>query len=295
MAILFTFPGYEALGERLRAVTGAERGALLVRRFPDGETFVQIQTEMRGRDILLLCGLDRADEKIMALLFFAETAREMGAARITLIAPYLGYMRQDKRFHEGEAVTSTIFAAFLSRHIDRLITIDPHLHRHKTLSEIYTVPAEALHAGGVIAQWIRRNVQDPVLIGPDEESDQWVSEVAKKAGAPFTVLTKIRHGDREVEVSVPQLERYKERTPVLVDDIISTARTMIETIRHLARAGMRPPVCIGIHAVFAGDACRALENAGAARIVTCNTIPHPSNAIDIAELLGFVKERGGEN
>lgn len=201
-------------------------------------------TVVKGKDVMVVCGLDRPDQKAIALTFFADVAKEMGATRIGLIAAYLGYMRQDKRFHTGEAITSNIFARFLSSQVDWLVTIDPHLHRHKFLQDIYSIPSRVLHAADTIAAWIHDRIENPVLIGPDEESEQWVSEVADKAKAPFTILTKIRHGDREVDVSVPDVETYKEHTPVLVDDIISTAQTMIETVAHLHAAGMQPPVCI---------------------------------------------------
>jgi ribose-phosphate pyrophosphokinase len=125
----------------------------------------------------------------------------------------------------------------------------------------------------------------PVLIGPDSESEQWVSAVAKDAGAPFLVLEKIRHGDRDVEVTIPQVHKYIDHTPVLVDDIISTARTMIETLGHLKKARMKPATCIGVHAVFAANAFEELTRAGAGRIITSNSIIHPSNDIEIAGLL----------
>ena len=126
----------------------------------------------------------------------------MGAASVCLVAPYLAYMRQDTRFNPGEAVTSEYFARLLSGAIDRLITIDPHLHRRNSMQEIYSVPCDVLHAAGVISAWIRENIPQALLIGPDSESEQWVSEVARNAGAPSIVLEKIRHGDRDVEVSV---------------------------------------------------------------------------------------------
>ena len=127
------------------------------------------------------------------------------------------------------------------------------------------------------------NVKNPVLIGPDSESKQWVSKVAKDAGASFIVLEKTRLGDKKVRISLPQVDAYKNHTPVLIDDIISTAGTMIETTAHLKKAGMKPPVCIGIHAVFAGNAYQDLLNAGVEDIITCNTIPHKSNRIDISK------------
>jgi ribose-phosphate pyrophosphokinase len=285
MSLLFAYPKNEEHAVALVKEAGYELGAVKIHHFPDGETLVQLETDVKDKDVILFCSLDHPDSKAMTLMFIAQTAKELGAKSVGLIAPYLGYMRQDKRFNEGEAITSNIFAAFLSRHFDSLITVDPHLHRHKTMKEIYTIPAQVIHAADAIAGWIKGNVEKPVLIGPDEESEQWVSDVAARADVPYTVLTKARRGDKEVEVSVPDVDQYKAHTPVLVDDIISTAHTMIATVIHLKRAGMNPPVCIGVHAVFSGGGYEALQKAGTAKIVTCNTIPHPSNAIDLSSLL----------
>ena len=284
--LLLPLPGNEALAADLASRMGAESGILTVHRFPDGESHVRLESPVEdGRPVVLVCTLDRPDDRLLPLVFAAATARELGAATVGLVCPYLGYMRQDARFRPGEAVTSAIFARLLDPWIDWLVTVDPHLHRRRALSEIYAAPATVLHAAPAIAAWIRASVPAPVLVGPDEESGQWVSAVAAAAEAPSLVLEKTRHGDRSVEVSVPAVERWRDRMPVLVDDIVSTAGTMIETVGHLRRAGLAPPVCIGVHAVFAGDAWRDLQAAGAGRIVTCNTIAHPSNAIDLAPLL----------
>lgn len=293
--LLLALPGSDGFAAGLSSVAGMELGKLQVRRFPDGESYVRIETPVADRRVVLVCSLNGPDGKSLQLLFTAATARELGAAGVGLVAPYLAYMRQDRRFQAGEAVTSSIFARVLSPWLDWLVTVDPHLHRNPTLDAIYQIPSKVLHAAPVIASWIRANVPDPVLVGPDAESAQWVSEVAEKASAPWMALEKVRKGDREVEVSVPDVHRWKDRTPVLVDDIISTARTQIAAVRHLKSADMRPPVCIGVHAVFAGDAYEALEAAGADRIVTCNTIPHPSNAIDLGALVaGGVRSMLGE-
>ncbi|HBN23046.1 MAG TPA: phosphoribosylpyrophosphate synthetase [Holosporales bacterium] len=286
MPLLFHFPGYESVAHSLKEhLSSCALGRATVRHFPDGESFVQLHTDVKGKDVILLCGLDQPDTKAMALLFFTKVAKELGAKSVGLVTPYLGYMRQDKKFHEGEAITSNLFAAFLSQHVDWLVTIDPHLHRHKTLEEIYTIPTKVLHAADTISAWIKENVDKPLIIGPDEESEQWVFDVAQKANAPFIVLTKKRHGDRDVEVSVPKMDSYKDHTPILVDDIISTARTMIETVSHLEKAGTKPPTCIGVHGVFAKGAYENLLKVGIKKVVTCNTIIHPSNAIDIVPLV----------
>jgi len=283
--ILFSLPGNEIMSQKLAKLLGAEIGEATIRQFPDGESYVKLGSNVKGKCVVLVCTLNKPDEKLLPLYFLSQTAKELGANCTCLVAPYLAYMRQDKRFQAGEGITSTYFGKLISSFADTLTTVDPHLHRRSSLSEVYQIPNKVTHAASHISQWIKVNVEKPILIGPDSESAQWVSEVAKNAGVPFTVLQKTRHGDRDVEVSIPEVENYKDHTPVLVDDIISTARTMIETIKHLRKAGMKPPVCIGVHAVFAGNAYEELMNSGAASVVTCNTIPHKSNKIDLSDIL----------
>lgn len=285
MDLLFSFPGYEELSTKIMSQSGVAAGDVIVRHFPDGESFVQLQTDVRNKNICIVCGLDQPDQKTVPLMFFSKVAKELGAKRVGLIAPYLGYMRQDKRFQDGEAITSQIFAQFLAGQVDWLLTIDPHLHRYKALNEIYSIPCQVLHTTHLIANWIKDNVVNPLLIGPDQESEQWVSDIALEVGSPFIILTKTRHGDKDVDISLPQVDRYKSFTPVLIDDIISTARTMIAAIGYLHHARIQPPVCIGIHPIFAEDAYTMLKNSGVSRIATCNTITHPSNEIDVSELL----------
>jgi ribose-phosphate pyrophosphokinase len=283
--ILFTLPGNGHIGNSLVSNLGAEMGAFETRQFPDGETYIRLETDVKDRPIYIICSLDRPNEKITPLILFAAAAKDLGARSVRLICPYLAYMRQDKRFQPGEGVTSRYFASLIGSVFDGLLTIDPHLHRYASLSDLYAIPAKSLHAAPLVSSWIRQHVESPILIGPDSESEQWVSAVAKDADAPYIVLEKNRRGDRDVDVSVPDVDQWSRRTPVLVDDIISTARTMIETVGRLKRAGMRPPVCIGVHGVFADNAYEDLQSASVERIVTCNTITHPSNAIDLTGLL----------
>ena len=279
--LVFALHGHDALAAALVTQLNAEAGILTLRRFPDGESYLRYDTPVAGRAVILVCNLHDPDAKIPQLLFAAAAARELGATQTGLVAPYLVYMRQDRKFQAGEALTSVTFAGLISNSFDWLVTVDPHLHRYHALSEIYRIPSRVVQAAPVIAQWIKENVTTPWLIGPDEESAQWVGAVARAAGAPFAVLKKIRHGDRDVEVSVPDAASRTNHTPVLVDDIISTGSTMAGTIAHLQRAGLPPPVCIGVHAVFAPQAHAELLIAGALRIVTCNTVPHRSNAITL--------------
>jgi ribose-phosphate pyrophosphokinase len=280
-AVILALPGNEALAAALAAQLAIELGRTEQRRFPDGESYLRLDTDVAGRHVVIAATLRDPDARFLPLVFLAATARELGASRVGLVAPYLAYMRQDTRFRSGEAVTSRLFARLLAHEIDWLVTVDPHLHRYPSLTTIYPIETHVVAAAPAIAAWIRANVERPLVIGPDEESAQWVRAVALAAEAPHVVLRKVRRGDRDVEVSVPDVDRWRDRTPVLVDDIISTARTLVAAARHLSAAGLAPLVCIGAHAIFAGDAYEALLAAGAARVVTCNTIPHASNAIDI--------------
>ena len=283
--VLLPLADWDGIADRLGATLGATMGQITTRRFPDGESYVRIESDVKGREVILLASLADPDDKILQVLYTAALARDLGASSVRLVAPYLPYMRQDTRFHSGEAVTSTYFARLLSQWADDLVTVDPHLHRRSSLGEIYSIPTYAAHAAALISAWIKQNVEKPLLVGPDEESAQWVAAVAMDAGAPHIVLEKTRRGDRDVDVSVPQVEKWRDATPVLVDDIISTARTMIETVGHLREAGLAPPVCIGVHGLFADNAYRDLQESGVARIVTSNTVPHKTNAIDVSGLL----------
>ncbi len=283
--LVLCMPGNAEMGICLTEDLDGEIGTCEIRHFPDGESYVRIDSEVTNREVVIICTLNQPDNKLLPLFFLAQTARELGASRVGLVAPYLAYMRQDRQFNKGEAVTSRQFAHLISGPVDWLVTIDPHLHRIHDLNDIYPVESLTLHAAPMISQWIQQEIKNPLLVGPDEESEQWVAAVASEAAAPHIVLQKTRKGDKEVEVSVPDVDQWRACTPVLVDDIISTAHTMIETIDHLREEGMGAPVCIGVHGVFAGTAFHDLQEAGASRIVTSNTIPHETGVIDVSGLL----------
>lgn len=283
--VLLAFPGNESMADALATRLGIQAQLIALHRFPDGETLVTLPTGLKGRDVVLVCTLDRPDAKLAPLLFAADAARDLGARRVGLLAPYLAYMRQDQRFHAGEAVSSRTFARTLSQHLDFLLTVDPHLHRFHHLSELYDIPTQVVNAAPAIAAWLRDRVARPLFIGPDSESGQWVADVAAQLKAPYLVLDKVRSGDSEVAVSLPEHVDYADYTPVLLDDILSTGRTLQAAVAGLIAKGLPAPLCICVHPVMAGDAYAALQAAGAARVLSCNTLPHPSNAIDIVPLL----------
>ena len=284
MTIVFSFPEQTDLCQALLQQGQWEQGEWEWRHFPDHESYIRVKSAVQSKPVAILCSLNSPDTKIMSIIFLSQTLKELGATHITLIAPYLGYMRQDKRFQDGEAITSDIFAKLLSPYIRRLITIDPHLHRHKRLEEIYNCACTVLTAAPLMAAWIAAHVPNPLIIGPDMESEQWVANVAQRAKAPYIILEKTRHGDRDVEILLPDATPHKKRTPVLVDDIISTGSTLIKAIGLLQQQGFTHSICMATHGLFSDADYQRLQQTGT-HIVTSNTISHPTNAIDIAPLL----------
>lgn len=283
--ILFSLFEPSTISAALLKTLDLEEGKMTLHRFPDGESGVTILSDVNNREIIVVMSLNQPNEKCLPLIFFAQTARELGATKIGLISPYLAYLRQDKRFHPGEGITSRYFAGLLSASIDWLMTIDPHLHRYHSLDEIYTIPGYVLHATTNIATWIQHHVEKPMLIGPDKESEQWVAQIAKHVNAPYLILEKTRHGDKQVDIHLPDIQQYQSFNPVLVDDIISTARTMATTVTRLKKVGFNTIYGVGVHAIFAEEAYPILLATGITQIVTCNTIPHETNAIDVSDII----------
>jgi ribose-phosphate pyrophosphokinase len=284
MRLMLPMPGNEAMAAAIAACLPGELGKLETRRFPDGEIYMRIPGDVQGRDVYIVCTLADPDPQFLGLAFAAATARELGVRSINLVTPYLAYMRQDIRFRPGEAVSSRHFAQLLSGLFDRVITIDPHLHRIADLAEIFTRPTRVLQAAPLLGEWVKAHVSNPLLIGPDSESEQWVTAVGAHARAPHVVLAKQRLGDRDVKIAVPDLSRWQGRTPVLVDDMISSGNTMLVAAAQLAKLGFARPICLTVHALFADDAYARLMAVSQA-VVSTDTIRHDSNGIFVARLL----------
>jgi ribose-phosphate pyrophosphokinase len=286
MAVVIALPGSERQSEQLARSLSLEVVIPELRRFPDGELYVRIERDLTGHDAILAGSLYPAPaEQFMTVAFLAATARERGASKVGLVAPYLAFMRQDSVFKTGEGVTSRYFAQLVSRTVDWMVTVDPHLHRHDSLDGLYTIPTTIARSAQAIAGWIKTEIEHPFLIGPDAESVQWVRAVAEGCGAPFVILEKTRRGDRDVSVTAPPSGGWNGHTPIVIDDIVSTGKTMIAATRQLRAAGSAAPMCVAIHAVFADSVLDELTSAGAAGIVTCDTIAHASNRICVIESL----------
>jgi len=273
-------PLVNALAVQLHATIGKYD----TRQFPDGESYIRLQCEVENKHCVIVADLSHPNKKYLPLLFLLDTLKELGAASVGLVAPYLSYMRQDRRFVDGEAITSKIFARSLSSHIDYLVTVDPHLHRYHSLDEIYSVPSRVVQGAPALANWLK-NQNDLLLVGPDEESEQWVSGIANYSQHPYIIGRKTRYGDRSVEINLPNVEPYLNRTAVIIDDVISSGQTVLCCIGELQKQGLKQIKCAAIHGIFADNSDQALLKTGLTALVTTNTIVHDSNHINIAYLL----------
>lgn len=282
---LVCLPGNEPLTRALSELVNADIMEIEHRQFPDGESYLRLEGDPDGASVIVVATLNQPDGRIAPLLFTADLLRDLGARRVGLVCPYLAYMRQDKRFKPGEALTSKTFATWLSNHFDWLVTVDPHLHRYASLDEIYSLESEIVQAAPALADWIKENVTKPVIIGPDAESEQWVAAVADPHDLPCRVLSKQRLGDREVSMVLPDLSGLEDHTPVLVDDIISSGATVAEASRLLVSNGLQAPVVVAVHGLFGDRSRELLGHAGVARVVCTNSVSAPESEIGLSDLL----------
>ncbi len=283
--LLLGFPEYQLQTEKLAQATELPFAIVRIHDFPDGESKLTLPQSLPDH-VILLRSLDHPNEKLVQLILAAAGARQQGVSKVTLVAPYLCYMRQDKAFHPGEVVSQPIVGHCLAAHVDALLTVDAHLHRVHKLSEAVPVArAVNITATDPMAHFLQKQVQAPYLIGPDGESEQWVAAIASHYGFDYAVAEKERLGDREVKISMPDCG-YAGRNLVLVDDVASTGKTLLEAVQLLKA---HEPASISVlvtHALFVGDALQELRQAGVANIWSCDAIPHITNAVSLAGLLG---------
>lgn len=274
---------------RIAAAAGMASACIARHRFPDGELKLRLPATLPAQ-VALLRSLAQPNEKLVELLLAARTARTLGATQLTLVAPYLAYMRQDIAFQPGEAVSQRIVGSFLAGLFDAVITVDPHLHRVATLAEAVPVARTVVLSGApLLADLIAQQRPGALLVGPDEEAAQWVAQAAARHGFDHAVCTKVRHGDRQVEIALPALD-VRGRAVVLLDDVASSGHTLAQAARGLLAAGAASVDVAVTHALFAGDAGQLLQQAGIGQVWSTDCIAHPSNAVSMAPALAAALE-----
>ncbi|MDP2021926.1 MAG: ribose-phosphate diphosphokinase [Hydrogenophaga sp.] len=291
---LLCFDDEQTIAQAVAAAAGLTLAVIQRHRFPDGELRLRLPESLPPR-VVFWRGLHQPNEKLVEILLVARTAHQLGAVHLTLVAPYLAYMRQDIAFNPGEAVSQRVIGRFLAGLFDAVITVDPHLHRVATLEEAIPVKdAIVLSGAPLLADHIATQRPDVLLIGPDEESLQWVAQAAARHGWAHGVCRKLRHGDRQVDIELPDLP-FTGRAVVLMDDVASSGHTLAQAARLLKAAGAASVDVAVTHALFADGAVRLIREAGAGQIWSTDSIPHASNAVSIvpavAEALQHLADR----
>lgn len=282
-AMLHFFAEAAGPAKELAALLGVEYAPVAVHRFPDGESLVQVAGT--GPVALLNRSLDDPNAKLVEVLLAASALRDCGARQVFLVAPYLAYMRQDKAFRFGEAVSQRVIGRLLADTFDGVLTIDPHLHRVHSLGEVIAdVPAIAITAAPLLAAAID-NQAARVLAGPDVESHQWVGGVARLAGLPFIVGRKQRRGDRDVTVTFDDATQIAGRQVMLVDDLISSGRTLIKAASGLYAAGAAQVDALVVHSLASTADIAAMHAAGIASIRATDSVAGPLAQLPLASTL----------
>lgn len=282
--LLLGFPDYAPQACALAAALAVPHAEIDLHRFPDGESRLRLPVQLPER-VILCRSLNDPNAKLVELLLVAEAARGLGARELVLVAPYLCYMRQDAAFHPGEVVSQRHVGRWLAERFDTVITVDAHLHRvHALGNAVPAARAVNLDAAPLLGAYAARNFDAPLLLGPDEESAQWVEAAAHAGGLTGAVARKQRRDDRSVIVHLPDVA-VAGRCVVLVDDIASTGRTLARAAEALYARGAAEVHALVTHALFAGDAEAHLRAAGIRSLHSTDSIAHPSNTIALAGLL----------
>ena len=284
--LVLGFSDYQTQGRRLADTLSLPYDQVEVHQFPDGESRVRLPARLPPQ-VILCRSLDHPNSKLVELLLTAETARQSGVERLTLVAPYLCYMRQDIAFHPGEAVSQRIVGRFLAGLFDCVITIDAHLHRIDRLDQALPgIQAINLSAGPLLSEYLKQRTrpEQTLLVGPDSESAQWVEAIARSAEREYVIASKQRYGDHQVEITLPD-HAYAGKQILLIDDMISTGTTLCRVATDLMDRGAGSIDALVTHALYDDDAGQRMQAAGIRRICSSDSVTHSSNSLELAQLL----------
>jgi ribose-phosphate pyrophosphokinase len=283
MTAVFAFQEDRLPAKRMSDALGVPLRRIDLHTLPDGESLPSVREV--PDTVIVYRSLDRPDAKLMPLLLACDALRRAGARRLVLVAPYLPYLRQDAVFEPGQPLSRDVFGALLGPRFERIVTIEPHLHRTADLSPVFAgTPVTALSAAPLLAARIGAT-EGTTIVGPDAESQPWVIRIAQALDLPHLVMRKRRHGDHQVDLETPSGACVAGRRLVIVDDICSTGGTVIGAVRQLRAAGAASIEVAVVHALFRPGVAASLRRLGVGSLVSTDTCVHPSNRISVAGLL----------
>jgi ribose-phosphate pyrophosphokinase len=272
---------------------GMELGSLKITPFSDGEIYVQIQESVRGVDCFLIqptCS--PVNENLMELLILLDAFKRASAGRITVVMPYYGYGRQDRKAAGREAITSKLVADLLTTAgANRVVCLDLHAPQ---IMGFFNILVDHLYASPVLIEYIKTLPQsDTVLVSPDVGGVARARAFAKKLDeAPIAIIDKRRSQHNVAEV-MSVVGEVKGKVAIMVDDMVDTAGTLVKGAELLKREGASRIIACASHAVLSGPAIERLENSPIEKLIVTNTIPlDPSKKSDkivqlsVAKLLG---------
>ncbi|MEN3057215.1 MAG: ribose-phosphate diphosphokinase [Candidatus Methanosuratincola petrocarbonis] len=279
--------GAETLARRISQTSGAPLAEVTRRQFPDGEQYVRVCGDVNGKDVAIVQSFAFSPDRLLVeYSLIADAVRGMGCRRVIGVFPYLAYARQDERFSEGEALSAKVFARLIEASgTDAVYTVDLHLHRFRTINEVFEIPATNLSAMPLLAKnYLKHPPSGRVLVvGPDSESSQWAKAVAEMIPSVCTILEKERLGDREVRVS--DLSGDLCGAAIIVDDMISTGKTVLEVLGKLKESGVGRVDALVTHSLLVEGAYSKLKEGGLNSLITTDTIANDYASVSVAPLL----------
>ncbi|MEQ9399777.1 MAG: ribose-phosphate pyrophosphokinase [Longimicrobiales bacterium] len=257
------------IGERI----GKSPDGVTIRNFADGEIFVRIDRNARGRDVFIIQPTTSPADNMMELLLLIDAAKRASAARVTAVVPYFGYARQDRKDQPRVAIGAKLAANLIvAAGADRVVSVDFHQHQ---IQGFFDIPVDHLYAAPVLTRYFRDlNLDEPVVVAPDVGSAKMARGFAKRLGGSFAIIDKRRPGANVAEV-LNVVGDVEGRTCLLADDMVDTAGTLSNAVVALKERGAAKVYACATHALFSGEAVERLSEAPLEEMVVTNTIHVP--------------------
>lgn len=289
------------LAEKIAQVLGDPLGKAELKNFPDGEFWVRIDEDIRGRDVFVVQSTCHpVNDSIMELLVMLDALKRASAARITVVLPYYGYARQDRKAEGRVPITAKLVADLItSAGAHRVLTLDLHAAQ---IQGFFDIPVDHLYASPVIMNALRRmnfEPRDLVVLSPDEGSVKRVLRYQKKLNVNMAIVDKRRISATQIESANLIGASMDGKIALIFDDMISTAGTVAAAARTARTVGKARAVYIfSTHGVLCGDAIKNLREAPVERVTITDTIPLPAEkqlakieVVSVAELLADAIKR----